>query len=198
MTTTIYFIRHCEPNYDNHDDLMRELSEKGLQDRQLILDFFKDKEINHIFSSPYKRAIDTVTPLAEKLALKIQLEEDFRERKVDSSWIDDFTAFTKYQWSDFTYKLADGESLQEVQNRNIAAFYKLINDYPDNIIVIASHGTAISTIINYFNPSWDYAAFEQIKALMPFLVKLTVDDTICLSITLYNIFTGEHYDIHSL
>ena len=27
--TTIYFVRHAEPNYDNHDDRLRELSEKG-------------------------------------------------------------------------------------------------------------------------------------------------------------------------
>ena len=30
--TNIYFVRHAEPNYSNHDDLTRELSTKGLQD----------------------------------------------------------------------------------------------------------------------------------------------------------------------
>ena len=30
--TSIYFVRHAEPNYRNHDDLTRELSTKGLQD----------------------------------------------------------------------------------------------------------------------------------------------------------------------
>ncbi len=29
--THIYFIRHAEPNYKNHDDLNRELTEKGLR-----------------------------------------------------------------------------------------------------------------------------------------------------------------------
>ena len=28
--TTVYFVRHAEPNYDNHDDMSRELSKKGL------------------------------------------------------------------------------------------------------------------------------------------------------------------------
>ena len=38
--TTIYFVRHAEPNYNNHDDILRELSEKGLKDRELVTDFF--------------------------------------------------------------------------------------------------------------------------------------------------------------
>ena len=27
--TTIYFVRHAEPNYMNHDDMLRELTKKG-------------------------------------------------------------------------------------------------------------------------------------------------------------------------
>ena len=26
--TTVYFVRHAQPNYENHDDLTRELTEK--------------------------------------------------------------------------------------------------------------------------------------------------------------------------
>ena len=64
--TTVYFIRHAEPNYDNHNDLLRELSSKGLEDRKLVTAFLADKNIDVILSSPYKRAIDTVRDFAEK------------------------------------------------------------------------------------------------------------------------------------
>ena len=43
--TKIYFVRHAEPNYNNHDDLTRELTEKGWNDRQKVADFLKDKNI---------------------------------------------------------------------------------------------------------------------------------------------------------
>lgn len=52
--TTIYFVRHAEPNYNNHDEILRELSEKGLKDRELVTDFFIDKQIDIVLSSPYK------------------------------------------------------------------------------------------------------------------------------------------------
>ena len=27
--TNVYFVRHAEPNYENHNDLLRELTPKG-------------------------------------------------------------------------------------------------------------------------------------------------------------------------
>ena len=33
--TNIYFVRHAEPNYNNHDDLTRELSPKGFVNNEL-------------------------------------------------------------------------------------------------------------------------------------------------------------------
>lgn len=198
MTTDLYFIRHCQPNYHNHDDYSRELSQKGLQDRQLVLDYFADKKIDTLYSSPYKRGVDTISPLAEKLALDIQLDENFRERQIDQVWIEDFTGFIQKQWADFSYKLSDGESLQEVQDRNISALMKLLDELPNKSIVVGSHGTALSTIINYYSSDFGYESFNQFKSLMPFVAHLTFDKLTCLSITIYNPFTGESYDIYSL
>lgn len=39
--TTIYFVRHAEPNYTNHDDILRELSEKGLRIENLLQTFLQ-------------------------------------------------------------------------------------------------------------------------------------------------------------
>jgi len=82
--TTVYFIRHAEPNYDNHDDLSRELSKKGLEDRKRVTSFLLDKSIDIVLSSPYKRAMDTVSDFAQQKGLDITVIDGFRERKVDS------------------------------------------------------------------------------------------------------------------
>ena len=52
--------------------------------------YLADKGINVILSSPYKRAVDTVSHFAESRKLPVRVAEDFRERKVDSGWIEDF------------------------------------------------------------------------------------------------------------
>ena len=87
--------------------------------------YLADAAVDAVLSSPFRRAVDTVRPLAEEKGLTIRTMEDFRERRVDSCWIEDFSAFCKAQWADFDYKLTDGESLREVQTRNIAAWQEL-------------------------------------------------------------------------
>ena len=106
MKQTIYLIRHAEPNYNNHQDDERELTAEGLQDCQLLLDYFKDISIDRIYSSPFKRALQTIDELAKEKNLPIQIKENFRERKIDDVWIDDFNTFSQRQWQDFNYKLA--------------------------------------------------------------------------------------------
>lgn len=174
--TRLYFVRHAEPNYDNHNDALRELSSKGLEDRKLVTEFLKDKGINMALSSPYKRAIDTIKDFTDLVAIDIEIIDEFRERKVDGGWIEDFNEFTKNQWNDFSFKLSDGECLQEVQERNVSALKNVLEKYKGKNIVIGCHGTALSTILNYFDNSFGYEDFKRIKNKMPWIVEFIFDD----------------------
>lgn len=186
--TTVYFVRHAQPNCDNHDDLSRELSPKGLRDRELVTRFLMDKRIDAVLSSPYKRAVDTVAGFAQAAHLEIETIEDFRERRVDSGWIDNFEEFCRNQWADFDYKLSDGETLNEVQRRNIRALHAVLERYDGKNIVIGSHGTALSTVINHFDESFGYAQFQQIRNLMPWVVRFAFEGGMCRQIQQYNLF----------
>lgn len=50
----LYYIRHCEPNYDNHVDALRELTPKGQADTGLVTAYLRDKGIDMVLSSPFK------------------------------------------------------------------------------------------------------------------------------------------------
>jgi len=65
--TKVYFVRHTEPDYNNHNDELRELSSKEMEDRKLVTKFLADKHIDVVLSNPYKRAIDTVRDFADSL-----------------------------------------------------------------------------------------------------------------------------------
>lgn len=189
--TTIYFVRHAEPNYENHDDRTRELSPKGMKDRKLVTKFLSDKQVDVVLSSPYKRAVDTVSEFAESRNLAICTVEDFKERRVDSEWIEDFLSFSKAQWEDFDYKLSDGECLREVQERNIRALNCVLEEYRDRTIAVGSHGTALSTIINYYDRQFGYQEFDRIRALMPWIVRFTFDGKRCVDMEQYDLFLGK-------
>lgn len=178
----VYFVRHAKPDFSVKDDFTRPLLQSSLSDCKKITKFLLNKNITKIFSSPYKRSIDTIKDLANSLNLKINYVYDFRERKIDNIWIENFNEFSKKQWNDFDYKLSNGESLKEVQKRNIEALVKILDENSDENIVIGTHGTALSTIINYFDNKFNYNEFEKIKSIMPFIVCFTFDKGNVISI----------------
>ncbi len=185
--TTLYFVRHCQPNYHNVDDMTRELTAKGLADRPKVTAFFEDKSIDLVLSSPFKRAVDTVSEFAEKKGLAIEIIPDLRERKITDGWLEgDFTDYTHRQWMDFDYRLPGGECLREVQARNVAAVDRILDKYPGKTILIGSHGTAMSTIYNYYDPTFDYERFLTVKVHMPWVMRFTFDGKTCVDIQSYD------------
>ena len=182
MITNIYFVRHAEPDYSVHEDSSRPLTNKGRDDALKVASYLNNKNIEIGLSSPYKRAIDTIKPFFDTNKMSIELVDDFRERKVDNCWIEDFQEFSQRQWENFKYKLSDGECLYEVQQRNIKALEAVLKRYSGKKIVVGTHGTALSTIINYYDPSYGYKDFNEIRSLMPWIVKFTFDEMRCIKI----------------
>ncbi len=167
--TKVYFVRHAQSDFSIKDDLNRPLSEKGIEDAKRVTNILIDKNITSIYSSPFKRAVDTIKDFAESTGLDIKINDNFRERKV-GEWVEDFKAFSQKQWEDFDFKLAEGESLRQVQERNISALFDVIKNNFGKNIAIATHGTALSTIINYFNPGFGHADFWNIIDKMPYIL----------------------------
>ncbi|NLC03408.1 MAG: histidine phosphatase family protein [Tissierellia bacterium] len=169
MLTKIYFVRHAQPDFSIKDDMVRPLTEKGIRDSRKVTRALLDKDIEHIYSSPFKRAVDTIENLAENLDLDINIDYDFCERIV-GTWVEDFKTYSQHQWEDFDFKILNGECLREVQERNIGGIFRVLeNNYGKNI-VIGTHGTALSTILNYFDPDFGYNDFWKIIDRMPYVL----------------------------
>ena len=189
--TTIYFIRHAEADNTNRDGRNRPLTNKGLADRKLVTNFLKDKNIDVVLSSPFKRAVDTLSDFAEQNNFQIELVEGFRERKSDIDFASinfGFKAFMERQWADFSYTYSDGECLAEVQKRNITALNEVLTRYKNKKITIGTHGTALSTIINYFDSTYGFDDFMSMVNLLPWVVKMVFNDKNCIKIEKINLF----------
>ena len=75
--TTVYFIRHAEADNSVRDVRKRPLTEKGMNDRVLVTEFLRDKSIEAVLSSPFKRAVDTIAGFANSAGVEIEIIEDF-------------------------------------------------------------------------------------------------------------------------
>ncbi len=174
--TTIYFVRHAEPDYSVHEDSIRPLTGEGLKRAQDLAELFDSIHVDVIYSSPYKRSLDTVLPIAKAKQLTIKCHDDLRERKMSGDvWIEYFSSFARQQWEDFGYRLEGGESLDTVQKRNISIIDDIIDEHKSSTIIVGTHGTALSTVLQYYDNDFGYEDFERFKSTMPWIVRVTYD-----------------------
>lgn len=81
---------------------------------------------------------------------------------------------------DFDYHEEGGESLRSVQERNISALFELLDSHPNDIIILGTHGTALSTILNYFDHSYSCDSFLRMIDFMPYVIRLDFDGRECV------------------
>ena len=168
--TRIYFVRHAQPDHSWKDDITRPLTEEGKTDSKLVLDFLKDKEIHGFYSSPYKRSLDTIADSAAYFGKEILTDERLRERESGPS-ANNRELFEK-RWRDHDYHEEKGESIRMVQERNLAALREVLEENRGRNLVVGTHGTALSAVINYYRPEFGLRDYLRILDWMPYVVEL--------------------------
>ncbi len=168
--TKVYFVRHAQPEHNWEDDRTRPLTVEGKVDAKIVLDFLKDKKVDAFYSSPYQRSLDTISDAAAFFGLEIATDERLRER-VKGIGGNRHGMFEK-RWNDHDYHEENGESINQVQRRNIDALSEILADHRDETIVIGTHGTALSAILNYYDPEFGCEDFLRIIDWMPYILEL--------------------------
>ena len=70
-TTTYYLIRHAEKDRTDKTNRNPNLNEKGLERAKKWADYFKDIDLDAVYSTKYNRTMQTATPTAKSKNLKI-------------------------------------------------------------------------------------------------------------------------------
>ncbi len=172
--TKIFFVRHAQPDHSWRDDRTRPLTEEGLRDTKIVLETLKDKEIDLFFCSPYKRSIDTIAETAQYFQKEIIIDERFREREKGPEG--NVHGMFQKRWVDHFYHEDGGESINMVQERNTEALKEILEKYPGKAIVIGTHGTALSAIMNYYDSEFGCDDFLRIIDWMPYVVELDFEN----------------------
>ncbi|MED2800605.1 histidine phosphatase family protein [Bacillus thuringiensis] len=170
--TTIYFVRHAHSTYTK-EERERPLSEKGNCDAENVTHLLKDKHIDVVISSPYKRAIQTVQGIANTYKLLIQTEEDLRERLLSTEPVADFNVAMQNVWKDWSFAYEGGESSDFAQRRAVICMQNILKQYEGKNIVIGTHGNIMVLLMNYFNSKYDFEFWKTLH--MPDVYKLNFD-----------------------
>ncbi|MEM8782900.1 MAG: histidine phosphatase family protein [Planctomycetota bacterium] len=147
-------IRHAESPWSEDD--MRPLSPAGMRAAEALPAQLHGLRMNAIYSSPYRRAVQTIEPLARHRRMAIAQVPELRERALgaigDASFMDAVAA----TWNDFDLIHPGGESNRVAQERVVGLVGELARRHASQTIVLATHGNLLALLLNAFDPSIDF------------------------------------------
>jgi len=130
------------------------LSPKGKSQAETVANYFADvKGIEAIYSSPMERTIETATPIAKSLGMKLKrhrglIEADFGlwtgKRLSDLRKLSDWK---QVQNNPSGFRFPSGESFLEIQSRMAKSISEIVEEHRGGIVVAVSHADTIKTVI---------------------------------------------------
>ncbi|MEH7081987.1 histidine phosphatase family protein [Neobacillus drentensis] len=151
-------IRHCEAEGQSSH---AQLTEKGVGQAAELAGFFGDMVINHIISSPYLRAIQSIERVAEREDIDIVVDDRLAERILSTEVLPDWLEKLKATFDDIDLKFDRGESSREAMHRIVSVVEDIFKSDSDNTLLV-THGNLMSLLLMNYLPDF---GFEQWKSL---------------------------------
>lgn len=166
----IFLVRHCQAEGQDPDAMLTGEGKKQALQLADVLDSFP---IDRMISSPYTRAYDTITPLANRISVPVETHYDLQERVLSQDNLPDWLDKLKLTFDDLDLCYTGGESSREAMKRGIAVVHEALNSHAKHIVVV-SHGNLISLLLKYYD---EQIQFEHWQALSnPDVYELVFDD----------------------
>jgi broad specificity phosphatase PhoE len=157
--TSIYLVRHGQTSW-NREEIFRgrtdiPLDETGLKQAELAGEYLKEAEIDAIYSSPLSRALETAERIARFHNLKIQPLEGIIDMSF-GNWEgqahqeirkNDSETYRRWREEPHLVRLPDGESLDDVRMRSMAALGEVTRKHPGKTLILVSHRVVNKVLI---------------------------------------------------
>lgn len=159
MTLRLFLVRHGETAWNREDRVQGfrdvELNALGRRQAEAIASSFRDEDVQAVYSSPLRRALETARLIAEAHGLRVVTDDRLKE--LNQGVLEGLTyemMRAKYgdllkEWREkpATLKMPEGESMEELQARCWDLVQKLPQEHPNGTVVVVSHGFAIRSVL---------------------------------------------------
>lgn len=159
--TTIYLIRHAHADW--RDDEARPLSSEGVAMAQVVAERLAVHPITAVYTSPSRRSIETIAPLATRLGLQPEVVPDLRERDVPAVPPSEFDELIRRAWASPDHAPGGGESNVHAQTRGLAVLRSVVARHDRSHAVVATHGNLLALMLNALDPSFAYAFWRRLS-----------------------------------
>ncbi|MEH1935409.1 MAG: histidine phosphatase family protein [Nostoc sp.] len=159
MLKTLYIVRHCqavgqEPNAP--------LTLEGNLQAIALADLLFGFGIERVISSPFIRAYQSITPLAERLSLSIEIDNRLTERVLCATPLADWRERLADSFTNLDLCLDGGESSRGAMARGIAVIDEVLQQETSTIAIV-THGNLMALILKHFDDRIGYAEWQKLS-----------------------------------
>lgn len=159
--TTIYLVRHAHADWNTDEG--RPLSASGFAAASQLGERLAPAPIVAIYSSPHRRAVQTVEPLAGRVGVPLQLVNDLRERELPPVAPGEFERTVEDSWRSPSESIPGAESNAAAQARGLAVVRDLLPRHHGEKAVVATHGTLLALILNGLDPTFGFDFWRRLS-----------------------------------
>ncbi|MGG0658315.1 histidine phosphatase family protein [Rummeliibacillus pycnus] len=163
----IYVVRHCKANGQEFD---ASLTNEGKEEANNLVEFFNDKNIQQVISSPMARAIQSIEPFTQSQNINIQRDERLSERVLSDQNFPDWMDKLKQTFEQPELKFEGGESSKEASKR----IWNVVEEVKESDIdhtIIVSHGNIISLLLKQIDEGISFDAWKKLTNPDVFLIE---------------------------
>jgi len=174
----IYLVRHCEAEGQSAE---AQLTERGNHQALDLSAFFHSIQVDRIISSPYKRARQSIEPLA--LCLNLEIENDHRltERVLSSENLPNWFEKLKATFTDMDLTFEGGESSRAAMKRIVAVTEEVFQSDAINTVIV-THGNIMSLLLKHYQKDVGFTDWCNLSNPDVFLLKYEKHKIICARI----------------
>ncbi|MFH7819305.1 MULTISPECIES: histidine phosphatase family protein [Neobacillus] len=159
MLKKIYVVRHCEAVGQSPD---AQLTDKGLKQAFELCEFFSNIKIDQIIASPYRRAIESIQPLAKRLGLEVEIDRRLTERILSTKNLSDWFEKLRSTFEDIELKFEGGESSREAMNRIVEVVDEIFSRNNDHTVVV-THGNLMSLLFMFYSKDFGFDNWKSLS-----------------------------------
>jgi len=172
---TYYVIRHCEATGQAPD---APLTKQGHKQADALAGFFKTIPVDRILSSPFRRAQETIFPVAALHDCPLEIEDQLQERILSTSPLSEWRTALQETFFDFELRFPGGESSREVMER-MTSVLKEASLHPAHHTVLVTHGNAMALLLHTIDSTFGYEDWQQLQNPDVYRLVQTVEGFIC-------------------
>jgi 2,3-bisphosphoglycerate-dependent phosphoglycerate mutase len=167
----LLLIRHAQTTGQEPE---AELTTAGLAQAQRLALDLASYGVDAVFSSPFRRAVQTAEPLATMTDLTVTVVPGLRERRLSSQPLADWLWHAEQSFLDRHHRATGGETLHETATRALAALSDIMAGKFRRPAAV-SHGGVISAVLSAIDPEFGFPESQTLAN--PDVFELTFEQT---------------------